>query len=774
MKKHKTTFGISVVCAALISTLPDALLAKPISDVIPAPRSAVSGAGNFYLTSSSRIYVVNSTPETLAIGQYLADKVKNSTGFLSLQTAISTPSLPGAGNIVLQLGGSSSLGEEGYNLNVSPAGSVVLTAFKPAGLFRGIQTIRQLLPAEIESQTYKNVTWTVPEGSITDSPRFQYRSSSLDVGRMFYSVADVKKYIDGLAYYKFNKFHFHLTENEGWRLQINSRPALTNGGSRASQGYYTQADYQNIVKYANERYIEVIPEIDVPGHTGALISAYPETNDGTGHLKVDNYIHFQGNWIYEAFPGAYNNDDTWSTTTNDTYSMVFQGNQVKIYGAKAPHHGIMAVSIDGGPEFNVDTYATSRLNNTLLFDSNSYTPLANGSHVVKVRVTGQKNVNSYGPGIVLDRMEVSNNGNTAVINDNSTGTYGILKDVFKELAAISPSPYIHIGGDESSSASFKNFVNEVKTMVEKNGKKIIGWDEINVANLDNNSIVQLWNYNGGWNAKNAVTKGAKVIASPCNLAYLDYGYIVNGVPGSFPANVAPQYKWRGCVSNTYSPTIADASNWDPATLVSGLSEASIIGIEAPTWGDSGLPYTAVEELAFPKLPSIAEIGWSQRTSRNWQLLKERLADHGERLRLQGYNFYPSAEILWINQDKSFNIDNSSIGTGLNQFEYIGNWTHELFNGAHAYSDSYSTTANSTVNVRFNGTKAKLFSATAPHHGMMAVSINGGPETIVNLYSTSRVNNTLVFTSPDLAKGNHTMTIRIVSGAGLVDRVAVSP
>ena len=180
------------------------------------------------------------------------------------------------------VGSDPALGEEGYELTIAPDG-VTITAAGPAGLFYGVQTLRQLLPPQIEQATAQAGPWTLPAGTIRDTPRFEWRGAMLDVARHFFGVADVKRYIDLLAYYKLNRLHLHLSDDQGWRIAINSWPNLAEyGGSTqvggGAGGYYTQAEYADIVAYAQQRYIMIIPEIDLPGHTNAALASYAELN----------------------------------------------------------------------------------------------------------------------------------------------------------------------------------------------------------------------------------------------------------------------------------------------------------------------------------------------------------------------------------------------------------------------------------------------------------------------------------------------------------------
>jgi hexosaminidase len=163
--------------------------------------------------------------------------------------------------------------------------SVRLAAARPAGLFRGLQTLRQLLPAGIEAEQgalRMAAAWTVPAGRVVDRPRFAWRGGMLDVARHFFTVDEVKQYVDLLALYKLNVLHLHLTDDQGWRIEIARRPRLAQvGGSTevggGPGGYYTRRDYAEIVRYAAERYVMVVPEIDMPGHTNAASPPIPRS-----------------------------------------------------------------------------------------------------------------------------------------------------------------------------------------------------------------------------------------------------------------------------------------------------------------------------------------------------------------------------------------------------------------------------------------------------------------------------------------------------------------
>lgn len=249
--------------------------------IIPKPVSVIPASGTFSLTDNSTIFVTGESAEIKMIGQYLAGKLNPATGFEMAVKPIDGKQA--AGNIYLSLSAADAeLGDEGYLLTIT-SDLITLVANKPAGLFSGIQTIRQLFPASIEMSSKQQGPWEIPAGVIRDYPEYSFRGLMLDVARHFFQVEDVKRSIDLMAAYKMNVMHLHLADDQGWRIEIKKWPKLTTiGGSTqvggGKGGFYTQEQYADIVKYAAERYIMVIPEIDMPGHTNAALASYPELN----------------------------------------------------------------------------------------------------------------------------------------------------------------------------------------------------------------------------------------------------------------------------------------------------------------------------------------------------------------------------------------------------------------------------------------------------------------------------------------------------------------
>jgi hexosaminidase len=487
-----------------------------MDNLIPKPVSVTPTTGTYSLTANTRIYIEPANTELQAIGHYFAERLINATGY-AIQVS-PTSGTPPKGNIHLTTeNGDAALGEEGYELTVTPDG-VTLRAYQPAGLFRGLQTLRQLLPPDIESESLRPGPWRIPAGTIRDMPRFAYRGAMLDVTRHFFSVEDVKRYIDLISYYKINTLHLHLSDDQGWRLEIKSWPKLTTVGSltevgEGSGGFYTQEQYADIVDYALKRYITIVPEFDMPGHTNAALSSYEE-------LNCDNVA-----------PAPYT------------------GTEV----------GFSSLCID---------------------------------------------------------KEI---------------TYQFVDDVVREVAAITPGPYIHIGGDEAASTApddYVRFIEQVQDIVQSHNKQMIGWEEIAQTKLLPTSVAQYWSRGV---VRGAAEQGAKIIMSPAPKAYLDMKYDATTQLGQ---------NWAG-----YS-TVQDAYKWEPTTQVKDVGEESILGVEAPLWTEVILTMDDIEYMVFPRLLGHAEIGWSPQEGRNWDEYRVRLGTFAPRFAAMEIDFYKSGEVPW--------------------------------------------------------------------------------------------------------------------------------
>lgn len=278
---RKSLFSLMCLLALACGTTATALTVTvpiPRVNIIPQPKELVEGKGSFTLTA--RTPLVAQGDSALTIARFFADKLNTSTGF-ALQATSSTAARRGA--IVLRIDPKLSLGVEGYTLVVSPLG-VTVTGRTGQGLYYGMQTLLQLLPPAIESPTkVSGVTWSIPVVKIKDEPAFEYRGALVDVCRHFLTVEEMKKHIDLLSMFKINRLHWHLTEDQGWRIEIKKYPRLTTVGSKRIEGdgsvyggFYTQDQIREIVKYASDRFVTIVPEIELPGHAMGAIASYPE------------------------------------------------------------------------------------------------------------------------------------------------------------------------------------------------------------------------------------------------------------------------------------------------------------------------------------------------------------------------------------------------------------------------------------------------------------------------------------------------------------------
>lgn len=485
--------------------------------VVPAPASMVAGTGAPFEITRSTVIAVDDNPEVRAIGESLAALLRPPTGFPIAVSVGAAASVSGA----IRLGlapDRASLGEEGYELIATNTG-VSLTAYRPAGLFRGTQTLRQLLPVEIESEMgVERFVWPIAAVTIVDRPRFAWRGAMLDVSRHFFTVREVEQYIDLLALYKLNVFHLGLSNDQGWRIEIKSRPRLTGMGSSTQVGggrggFYTQQDYKDIVRYAQERYITVVPELNMPGHNNAALIGYPELSCG------------------KRPPATYT-----------------------------------------GVEVGFSNFCVEK-----------------------------------------------------------EGVYSLVDDVIREISAITPGPYFHVGGDEVevlTHEQYAQFIERVQTIVHKYGKKMIGWEEITKARLAPTTVAQMWKSDS---ATAALKYGSKLVMSPSKKVYLDMKYTPRTELG---------YTWAAIVE------VRDAYDWDPANYIAGVGERDILGVEAAMWSETVQNISAVQFMAVPRLPAIAELAWTPQAARSWEDFRIRIASHVPRWNFLGINYYRSPQLIW--------------------------------------------------------------------------------------------------------------------------------
>ena len=306
-----------------------------------------------------------------------------------------------------------------------------------------------------------------------------------------------------------------------------------------SGGFYTQEQYKEIVRYAQDQFIIVIPEIDMPGHINSALASYGELNGGT-------IVPAEGRMPSVANP------------------------------------------------------------NKILDGKTKPTELYTGIEV----------------GWSTLRLE-------------KEATFRFVEDVIREVAAITPGPYFHIGGDEAhvtKKEDYIKFINRFKEIVKANGKKMMGWEEIAQGEIDSNAIAQYWNLSKYPLAFMAIEKGSQLVFSPASKTYLDMSYDSTSKLG---------LHWAAYIE------VDSAYSWSPLTITEGIARENILGIEAPLWSETISNMDEVEYLLFPRLPGYAEIGWSQESNRNWEEYRVRLGKQGPRFKALGINFYQSKKVPWV-------------------------------------------------------------------------------------------------------------------------------
>jgi len=512
-----------------------------MTGIIPAPTSfdLRDDAAPFRITADSRLVATGAG--AAAVAETFARLARAATGY-ELPIARGEPAASDLELVVVD-GASAGGAAEGYTLE-SGADGVRVAAGTAAGLFWGTQSLRQLLPAEIERADAAQAPeggWTVPAASVTDAPRFAYRGAMLDVARHFLPVDDVLRFIDEIALLKLNVLHLHLTDDQGWRIEIESWPELTGIGASTSVngdggGFYTKHDYGRIVEYAAERFVTVVPELDLPGHTNAALTAYPELNcDGT---------------------------------------------------VPAPYEGI-----------------------EVGFSSLCAQP------------------------------------------DRAAATDRFLADVTREVAELTPGPWLHLGGDESLSTTesdYRDLVRRITRAGAATGKTIIGWHEMGASReLPAGTIGQYWSFvepepGAAELTRSFVEQGGRVILSPADVAYLDMKYVDD------PQNALGHTLGLDWAKGP--TTLDEAYLWEPATIVPGVGEDEILGIEAPVWTETLATLGDVEFMAFPRIAAIAEIAWSPApqagAARDTEAFFARVAALGEHWDASGVRYYALRGVPW--------------------------------------------------------------------------------------------------------------------------------
>ena len=434
--------------------------------------------------------------------------------------------------IVFSLVQNNDLGQEGYRLVVEK-NRINIEAATQNGLYYGVQSLLQLLPPQVESKTKVAAAWKVPCVVITDVPRFSYRGVHLDCCRHFSTIDEIKKMLDMFAMYKINKFHWHFTEDQAWRIEIKRYPKLTEIGSNRIDdgkpygGFYTQEQIKDVIKYAADRNIEIIPEIEMPGHALAALSAYPELSCTGGPFKPRTI------WGVE--------DDVFCV------------------------------------------------------------------------------------------------GNEA--------TYTFFCNVLDEVCALFPSKYVHIGGDECPKVRWhecpkcqalmkkeglKNemelqsyFTKKMEKYLITKGKRMFGWDEILEGGVAPSAMIMSWRgEQGGIDAANA---GHDVVMTPTGYLYLDH----------YQGDLLCEPMKIGGFS-----TLQNVYGYDPIPKAIAADKAHhVLGLQGNLWQEYMYEPDQIEFQYFPRVPAIAEVGWTNKENKNVDDFISRLDDQQVRWDFHNINYY---------------------------------------------------------------------------------------------------------------------------------------
>lgn len=488
-------------------------------DVVPAPLQGERRGGRPFAVRPGVRVVVGREPAAVAAAVLLATRLGRDVGapvavlhedegpgVVELRLTTDPAELPVSAALA------PALAAEAYRLEVDER-RVVLTALDTTGLARGLATLDQLGHAPAGPGR----AVLVPPVLVVDHPRFPWRGLCLDVARHFFGVDVLKQVVSVLAALRLNVLHLHLTDDQGWRLHLPSRPALTEASGRTAVGgdpggFLTAAEYAEIVTYAATRGVTVIPEIDVPGHVNAALHAYGEL-----------------------------------------------------------------------------------------------TP------------TGEPTPAYTGVGVGFSRL-------TAEL----PATSRFLTDVLGDVAAMTPGPYVHVGGDEAMTmhpAEYQQLMTQAIGTVQAAGRTVVGWQEIARVPLPPGTVVQYWDEReGADDIATAVARGARVVLSPASRFYLDMRYDDATPVGQ---------DWAGHIS------LRHCYEWEPADLLPVPLE-QLAGVEAAIWTEAIRTPRELFLLLMPRLAAVAELGWSAPAARGWDGFRRRVQRLSERWDADGVAWYRPA------------------------------------------------------------------------------------------------------------------------------------
>jgi hexosaminidase len=543
-------------------------------EVVPRPAQMSRGEGVFTLNAATRIVA----------GGAAAVEAEKLRDYLRPATGYALPVTDGGDNNVIRLTLSPSLaklGNEGYRL-VSTRQGVTISAAAPAGLFYGIQTLRQLLPAAIYRQAPQATSWSLPVVSIEDQPRFGWRGSHLDVARHFLPKTFVLKHLELLAQQKLNVFHWHLTDDQGWRIEIKRYPLLTSVGAwrtgsmveprnpeparqlydnQPHGGYYTQDDIREVVAYAAARHITVVPEIEMPGHAIAAIAAYPELgNHPERRLAVGR------GW--GVFPEVFNVEDgtiVFLQNVLDEVLTLFPGAFIHVGGDECPKS-----------EWAGSPSALARMKQLGLVPA--ATTLADVQHY--------KN----------DKGEAADH------------------------------PALH------QLQSW--FIGQMDAYLTRKGRRLIGWDEILEGGLAPGATVLSWH--GDTGGIKAANEGHDVVMAPQRETYLDYYQADFTAPG-FREPLGQRRV--NTLEHTYS------FDPMPAAIPPAMAH-HVLGSQGMLWSEYMATGSEVEYMAWPRMLALAETLWTPRALKNYGEFEQRLPPALLRLQAQDVNYRTADGPRW--------------------------------------------------------------------------------------------------------------------------------
>ncbi|MCL1894711.1 MAG: beta-N-acetylhexosaminidase [Holophagaceae bacterium] len=542
-------------------------------DIIPIPQKMQKSVGSYELGSSVAIRAGRGTED-------LAEQLRN---YLRPATGLLLP-IGSKGSIQLALDPSlKHLGEEGYTLKSSNSG-IEIRASGEAGIFYGIQTLRQLLPPDIfRASKVSGTKWTVPFVTIEDSPRFTWRGSHVDECRHFMGKDAIKKHLDLLALHKINTFHWHLTDDQGWRIEIKKYPRLTEVGgwrettmippyqSKPEQrrydgiphgGFHTQDDIREIINYAAERYINIVPEIEMPGHARAALAAYPHL----GNFPEQNVTVSP---IWGVFREVFNVEDGTIQFLKDVLDEV-----MSLFPSKFIHVG--------GDECPKYEWARS-----------------------ESALTRMKQVGLVTPSTTLKDLQ------------NYVDASG------KKVE----HPALH--------ALQSWFVKQFDTYLTSKGRRLIGWDEILDGGLAPGATVMSWRGEAGGIA--AANAGHDVVMASNGYLYLDYYQQRRDTPG-----FREPWTIGGFIplEKTYS--------FEPIPAEIAPDKAKhVLGAQGQLWAEYIINPRRLEYMAWPRLAALSEVVWSPAEKKNFQDFESRIKTHFQRLKVLGVNYRPLDGPAWV-------------------------------------------------------------------------------------------------------------------------------